>query len=231
MRLKGRIVVIVGASSGIGWALTLGFAREGANVAALARSKEKLDRLANTIRAAGGRALPVACDISDESQVASAVKAILNEFGGIDALLITASQKVECPIAECTVADWDRLFAVNCRGTFLVCRAVLPTMRAQGHGRIVIFSSEAVKGRKPGVAIYSATKAAQISFARALSLEESDNGILVNVQLPSNTHTPMNPAGKRRPEEHLETAIWLATLPRGGPTGRVWRLMEEVRDL
>lgn len=231
MRTDDLVVLIAGASTGIGRALAIGFSQERATVVALARSKEKLEELAATIRAEMGTVLPLACDVSDEAQVTAAVERTIREFGRLDALVVTASQIVSRPVIECTVADWDRLFAVNCRGTFLLCRAVLPVMRSQGRGRIVIYSSGAARGRKVREAIYSATKAAQIAFARVLSREEADHGILVNVIVPGRTRTPMIPDGEQEPEVHLETTIYLTTLPDDGPTGRVWKLMEEVTDI
>lgn len=231
MILKNQVVVIAGASTGIGRALTIGFCGDGAMVVALARSKDKLEEMSEGVRAKGGIVLPIVCDVTDESQVVKAVKRAVEEFGRIDALVITASQVVSCPVIDCTLEDWDRLFTVNCRGTFLLCKTVLPIMRSQGRGRIVIYSSGAARGRKPKEAIYSATKAAQIAFARVLSREEVNHNILVNVITPGRTRTPMNPDAEQKPEVHIETTKYLATLPDGGPTGRVWQLMKEVEDI
>jgi len=229
MKMEGQVAVIAGASTGIGRAVAKGFAGEGASVVVLARSADKLEKLAEEIRSDNGTVFPVTCDVSDEAQVKSAYEKVLGEFGKIDALVVTASLLVSRPVSECTVEDWDRLFATNCRGTFLLSREVLPVMRSQGRGRIVLYSSGAAWGYKPHESIYSATKGAQVAFARVLSREEAENGILVNVIVPGRTRTPMNPDGEQEPEVHLETTLWLATLPDDGPTGRIWQLMKEVK--
>ncbi|MCK4967348.1 SDR family NAD(P)-dependent oxidoreductase, partial [bacterium] len=154
--MENQVALISGASTGIGRAIAKGFAREGAKLAIIARSTDKLEKLAEEIRAEGGTVTPITCDISDEAQVKAAVKKTMDEYGRIDALVTTASLLVTSPVIDSTVEDWDRLFATNSRGTFLICRELLPIMRSQGRGRIVIYSSGAAWGYKLNEAIYSA---------------------------------------------------------------------------
>ncbi|HEY4912194.1 MAG TPA: SDR family NAD(P)-dependent oxidoreductase, partial [Methylomirabilota bacterium] len=140
-RLAGQVAVVTGAGRGIGRAVARAFAREGAMVALCARSVQALEAVQREIEAAGGRAVGRPTDVSDEAAVAAFVSETLRTFGRIDCLVTAAGLAAFGPVAEAKTAEWDETMAVNLRGVFLCCRAVLPTMMAAGRGTIINIGS------------------------------------------------------------------------------------------
>jgi len=135
--LSGRIVVVTGASRGIGKGVVGGLARLGASVVCAARSEDALSRVVDDIEAAGGTALAVRCDIGDERDIAHLVAATVGRFGGIDALINNAMTPTRVPFTDSSAAQWDESMRVNVRSLYLYARAVVPIMAARGGGRIV----------------------------------------------------------------------------------------------
>ena len=187
MRLKDRVVLITGASRGIGRATALRCAREGAAVvvnyqAAAAAAEE----VVASIRADGGRAIAVQADVSDAAQVDRLVERALDAFGAIHVLVCNASICPFAPWEQIAEDVWDRVMAVNVKGTFFCCQRVVPVMRRQGYGRIVVVSSLA--GRAGGITTplhYAASKGAQLAVMKSLARALAGEGILVNAVAPA----------------------------------------------
>ncbi len=186
-----KIVVVTGASSGIGRAAAELFAARGARVALFARSREKIEDLAARH---GDRMLAVAGDIANVADVERLFAEVETRFGGCDVLVNNAGMIDPKPVADVTPEAWDRMFAVNVRGTFLASRRALPAMTARRGGAIVnIASISGIPGPEkfPGFASYNASKAAVIAFTEALAVETKDLGIRVNCLSPGSVDTPM----------------------------------------
>jgi len=182
--LQDKVVVVTGGGKGIGRAVALAFARAACNVAICGREREALDATAREIEAAGRRALAVTADISSEKDVERAVQQILGAFGRIDILVNNAGQYLVKPFAELTVAEWDSVLGTNLRGTFLVCKAVVPAMIARGAGHIFNFAS--VGGRMPmkEATAYGASKYAVVGFSKTLARELKPHGIKLQIVYP-----------------------------------------------
>jgi NAD(P)-dependent dehydrogenase (short-subunit alcohol dehydrogenase family) len=186
-----KIVVVTGASSGIGRATAELFAARGARVALFARSREKLDDLAARH---GDRMLAVTGDVADAVDVERLFAEVETRFGGCDVLVNNAGMIDPKRVADVTPEAWDRMFAVNVRGTFLASRRALPAMTARRGGAIVnVASISGIPGPEkfPGFASYNASKAAVIAFTEALAVETKDLGIRVNCVSPGSVDTPM----------------------------------------
>ena len=186
-----KIVVVTGASSGIGRAAAELFAARGARVALLARSREKIEAIAARH---GDRMLAVAGDIANVADVERLFAEVETRFGGCDVLVNNAGMIDPKPVADVTPEAWDRMFAVNVRGTFLASRRALPAMTARRGGAIVnIASISGIPGPEkfPGFASYNASKAAVIAFTEALAVETKDLGVRVNCVSPGSVDTPM----------------------------------------
>ena len=139
--LKGRVAVVTGASSGLGADAARAYAAYGADVALVARRKERLESLAEELRREGVKALPVACDVSREDDVRAAVERIMDYFGRVDILLNDAGVAVPGGVETLTAEEWDRSMDINVRGMFLMCKYVVPHMRERRYGKIVNISS------------------------------------------------------------------------------------------
>ena len=152
MRLAGQVALITGAGRGIGRAVATAFAREGAEVVLAARSTRELASVQREIEAAGGTAVAVPTDVRQEPALAALVSRALAHGGRIDCLVTAAGVAAFGPVADAKTEDWDQLMAVNLRGAFLSCRAVLPAMIAQGRGTIINIGSIVTSRTLPGMA-------------------------------------------------------------------------------
>ena len=207
-KLQDRVVIVVGAGSvGPGWgngkAAAVLFAREGARVLAVDIDPEAAAETAGIIVRDGGTAETFAADVSDADQVGAMVDACLERFGRIDVLHNNVGIVAPKPTVDVSDADWDRICAVNLKGMFLTCRAVLPAMernefridadgRRIGRGAVINISS--ISGiRWTGVpyVTYSVTKGAVLPLTRSIALEYADRGIRANAILPGLMNTPM----------------------------------------
>lgn len=187
--LQGSIVHVTGAGSGMGRATAEIFAAEGAHVAATDFRGETAEATAEAIRAAGGSARAWALDVSDADQVRRITGEIAGHFGGLDILVNNAAMRNYSAAALASAAEWQAIVGVNLVGITHYCHAALPQLRSSGHGSIVNVSScYAVKGRK-GMALYDATKAAQLALTRSLACEEAVHGVRVNAVCPGSTLT------------------------------------------
>ena len=183
-----RVVVVTGASSGIGRATAELFAREGALVAVFARSAEKLAQMA------GERVLAVAGDVANEADIERLFAEVEEKFGDCDVLVNNAGTTDVARLIDTPPDRWDRMFAVNVRGAYLAARRALPAMLARRSGAIVnVASISGVIGPEkfPGFVSYCASKAAVIGMTEALAVEVRDAGVRVNCVSPGSVDTPM----------------------------------------
>lgn len=187
------VAIITGASSGIGRATALALAERGVRVALLARSAEKLAEVA----AQCPEALPLACDVRDETAVNEAVAATLARWGRIDVLINSAGLSLNGAVDGYTLDDWRVVLDTNLTGTFLTCRAVLPTMKQQNGGQIINISSGAGRNGIKQMAAYCAAKFGVIGFTEALGLEVRQHNIRVSALLPGSVATDFSRVAKR----------------------------------
>ena len=166
--LKDLVVVVTGASSGIGLATARQFSQQGAKVALIARVPDKLETLAAAMRAAGGTVLPVPLDVTAESDVAAAFAKVEAELGPVDILVNAAGVGFATDLSRCSLADFRRIFDTNVTGVFLCTRAVVGGMRARKSGHVINISSIAGKTANPNAPLYCASKAALNSYTSGL---------------------------------------------------------------
>jgi len=219
--LKGKVAIVTGASSGMGKEIALTFAQAGAKVVLAARREAKLEEVAREVLSRGGESLVVPTDVSQEAQVRAMVGEALREFGRVDILVSNAGMGHWGPVVDFKTEDWDEVFNVNARGTFLCCREVLPAMMEQKRGRIINISSDAGKIPFAECSAYCAAKAAVIAFSRCLALEMLPHNIGVHVICPGYVDTPWYDDDPTTPdrsrmlkaEDIAGLALYLASLP------------------
>ena len=197
--LQNKVVIVTGGAHGIGRAYCLAFARAGSKIIIADLDQAAAAQVAVEARAAGGAALAIAVDVSDEHATKKMAAKALERFGRIDVLINNAAvfsvvPMNRGPIETIDPGEWDRLMAVNLRGLFLCCRAVLPTMRTQKSGKIITIASGTVFAGAPGRIHYVTSKAATIGFTRTLAREVGGDNITVNCLAPGNTLSEENPS-------------------------------------
>lgn len=244
MKLENRVALITGASRGIGRALALGFAGEGADLALVARTGTDLEKTAGDTRAIGRRALPITADVSGSGAVEQVVEKVVEEFGRIDILVNDAGRQPPIgSLVECNPEDWVQTIRVNLIGTMLCCRAVLLGMIERRQGKIINLSGGGATAPRPNFSAYAASKAAVVRLTETLAQEVKEFNIQVNAIAPGAINTKMleevlaagNSAGevalsqaKRQKEsggDSLEKvvalAVFLASEESGGLTGKL----------
>ena len=190
-RLQAKVALITGAGSGIGAATAQIFAQEGAAVFLVDADAQGLARTRQAIVQAlpDAQVLSMQADVTDRELALQAVAEAVKAFGGLDILVNNAAMRNYSPAAEATSSEWQAMVGVNLVGITHYCHAALPHLRRTGQGSIVNVSScYAVKGRK-GMALYDATKAAQLALTRSLACEEAVHGVRVNAVCPGSTLT------------------------------------------
>lgn len=200
--LIGKTAIITGASSGIGRASALLFAREGANLLVAARRQKKLDDLVSEITSAGGVALAMAGNVRDESYAKALVQRAIKEFGGLDVAFNNAGTLGEMgPVGEIPLDGWNETLETNLTSAFLGAKYQVPAMIERGGGSL-IFTSTFVghTAGMPGMAAYAASKAGLIGLMQVLATEFGASGIRANAILPGGTDTPMGQTVANTPE-------------------------------
>ncbi|MDA7949578.1 MAG: SDR family oxidoreductase [Hyphomicrobiaceae bacterium] len=194
MLLDKKTIIITGASSGIGAAAALAFARAGANVVLGARRAERLDALALQIRSLGSQAATLAGDVRDERYASELVALAAFEFGGLDSAFNNAGIMGEtAPVPEMKPANWRNVIETNLTSAFLAAKHQIPAIRERGGGAL-LFTSSFVghsNGGLAGMAAYAASKAGLVGLTQALASEHGSEGIRVNALLPGGTKTDM----------------------------------------
>jgi 3-oxoacyl-[acyl-carrier protein] reductase len=197
--LKDKVVIVTGGAHGIGKAYCRGFSKAGARVVVADIDQAAAERLAAEINdQEAGQAMATGTDVSDENSTQEMAARSLERFGRIDVLINNAAVFSVVPMNRGRIetidpAEWDRLMAVNLRGLFFCCRAVLPTMRRQKSGKIINIASGTVFAGAPGRIHYVTSKAATIGFTRSLAREVGEDNINVNCLAPGNTLSEENP--------------------------------------
>jgi NAD(P)-dependent dehydrogenase (short-subunit alcohol dehydrogenase family) len=187
-RLSGKTAIITGAGSGIGRAIAIAFAREGANIALVGRREEKLEQ---TAQAAGGSSLIVPGDVSQSSQINQIIEQTAQRFGGIQVLVNNAGLLYPGTAEQITEAQWDETFNVNVRGLWLLSRAVLPYLRKSGGGSIInVASVLGINGVRLRAA-YAASKGAVVLLTKCMALDHGHEHIRVNAICPGFVQTEL----------------------------------------
>jgi NAD(P)-dependent dehydrogenase (short-subunit alcohol dehydrogenase family) len=219
MRLSGKVALITGAGNGIGRASARLFAAEGAKVAVLDRLEAEGRRTVAEIEQAGGAALFVPADVTNEAQVRRAVEATVERFGALHILYANAgvSPAERGPIEELTRADWDRILNVNLNGVFVCMQQAVPAIRRAAGGAIVATASAAALVAR-GTLSYSAAKGGVIALMRTLAIQLAPAGIRVNAVAPGFINNFMPRAGRLPTEE--ERRQRLADMAAQTPLGR-----------
>jgi NAD(P)-dependent dehydrogenase (short-subunit alcohol dehydrogenase family) len=226
MLKKGDIVFITGGGRGIGRATALAFGRAGARVAVCSRTLSDVEEVADLIRKDGGEAIPLQCDIAKPEEIEAAVKKAVAAFGPIDILVNNAGVGTVAPyeVADYEIAEWDRIVNVNLRGTFLCCRAVLPSMRERRKGTIINVVSITGRESAPLVSPYGASKFGAVGLTQALLAENFKYGIRVRMVNPGPTNTtiwdkkitPLSTevrAAMMHSEDVADVVLYMASLP------------------
>lgn len=186
--LTGKVAVVTGASSGLGADAARAYAAQGADVALLARRKEKLEAVVAEITATGRRAIAVPCDVSKEDSIKAAVEQVLAHYGKIDILLNDAGVAQPGSVETLTTDEWDRSMNINVRGIFLMSKYIVPGMKERKYGRIVnIASVNAVVADKSDIMarhVYNASKAAVLGLTKGMAASYARYNITVNALGP-----------------------------------------------
>jgi NAD(P)-dependent dehydrogenase (short-subunit alcohol dehydrogenase family) len=238
---ENKVAIVTGAGRrwGMGWQIASGLAKKGLDIAVADIREEWGKESADAIKAeTGRRALFVKTDVSNRASVAAMVAAVAKEFGRIDALVNDAAISPRVMVPDITDEHFDQVMNINFRGTMLTCQAVLPHMRKAGGGRIVNIASGGALQPIRGLSIYSASKAAVISFSKILAQEAARDNIVVTVVAPGVMHTAMGSesgptqeeferSGKHQllrrplyPAEVAEVVVYAATHPTHVLTGQ-----------
>lgn len=184
MRFKDNTVVITGGAQGLGFATAERVASEGARIALIDMNGDGAAAAAEKLRAAGAEAESWQADVSDERAVNQTMAAVLDRFGGAQALINSCGIYPAVPFEETTIEHWRHVMAVNVESTFLCTQALWPAMKEAGYGRIVNFSSGTVLKGRTGMPAYVTSKAALIGFTRVMAKEGGEFGITVNAVAP-----------------------------------------------
>lgn len=223
--ISGKVAIVTGASSGLGADAARDYAKEGAKVALLARRTERLEALADEIKAAGGDALPVHCDVRDEDQVKAAVQKVFDHYGRIDILLNNAGVAVRGGVDSLTQEDWNLSFDTNVRGIYLMSKYVVPHMIEQKYGKIVnVASVNAAIADKQDIFIrhsYNASKAAVVGLTRGMAASYGKYNITVNAVGPGLFESEMTHDTLFKSEEFLKGYSFQCPMSRPGNKGEV----------
>ncbi len=207
MKLKGKVALVTGAAQGIGKAVALLLARNGADIVVSDVNLEKAEETAREIEGLGQRALATKTNVADANDVERMVQAVLEQFGRIDILVNNAGITRDKLLLRMSDEDWDAVLGVNLRGTFLCTRAVIRPMAKQKSGKIVSIASVVGAMGNAGQANYGASKAGVIGFTKTIAREYAGRGINVNAIAPGYIETPMTEALPDKAKEELKRLI------------------------
>lgn len=222
-RLAGRVALITGASRGLGKAMALALAGEGAAIALVARDREALQKTAEEVWRTGSGAQVFQADVTSEEQVARLEKEVSEGLGRIHILINNAGINIRKPLTDFTLEEWRRVLDASLTSTFLMCRVFVPHMKANGYGRVINLASTMAHVSIPGRTAYSASKSAILGLTRALALELAPEGITVNAISPGPFATEMNTPLIQNAELNAQ---FVAKIPLGR-----WGRVEEVGQL
>ena len=222
MKLKDKVALITGAGRGIGKAVALAYAREGARLAICARTKTEIDETVDDIVKLDADAAGWTCDVSVEDSVEHFVGNALKKFGRIDVLVNNAGVMTRpAPIAQLDIKKWDYTLAVNLRGPFLITRAVLPVMTRHENGSIINVSSMIGRGAYANFIAYATSKWGLEGFTQTLAAETRSWNIRVNSVEPGYVATKLTGFSGSRPESVTDVFVYLASDEANGVTAKM----------
>ena len=203
MRLDGNVALVTGAGRGIGSGCALALADAGAEVIAMSRTESEIDAVVEAIRARGGRARAVACDVTDTA----AMQGRFAELDRLDILVNNAGTSIPEPFLSVEPASLDRMLALNCGAAVLVAQAAARIMERQGSGVIINMSSTFGRNGRPGSSVYSATKHFIEGLTKSIAVELAPHGVRVVAVGPTAIETPSDPASTQRPDDRRRPAV------------------------
>ena len=218
--LKGRVAVVTGASSGIGEACALGYARAGAKVVLAARRKERLEALVERIEGEGGEALAVQTDVTSEADVANLFEQAVDRFGTVDILINNAGFADSTPIEDMTLEMWDKMISTNLTSAFLCSREAFRIMKPQGHGRIINVGSISARVPRENSPAYTASKYGLDGLTHALAVDGRNSNVAVSQFNPGIVATEIAPGAVKldkdfvaQPEDIADAIIHMTAIP------------------
>ena len=208
--LDGKVALVTGAGSGIGKAAALALGREGASVVAMSRTQEEVDETAAEIIDAGGKAIAVEADTTDEASMRALVSRTIEKFGRLDIVVANAGiNGVWAPIEDLKPDEWDKTITVNLKGTYLTLHLTVPELEKAGGGSIIVVSS--INGTRTfttaGATAYSATKAGQVAMVQQLALELAEHRIRINAVCPGAIESEISDNTQQRKAEEAEVPV------------------------
>jgi 3-oxoacyl-[acyl-carrier protein] reductase len=222
MKLKDKVALITGGARGIGKAVALAYAREGARLAICARTESEINETVQEIQKLKADAQGWPCDVSIEESVKDFVGAIIKEFGRIDVLVNNAGVMTRpVPITELEVKKWDYTIAVNLRGPFLITKSVLPVMIKQKSGSIINVSSMVGRRAYANFIAYATSKWGLEGFTQTLAAEARSSNIRVNSVEPGYVATKLTGYNGSEPESVTDVFVYLASDEANGMTGKM----------
>ena len=239
MQLTNKVAIVTGAGRGIGKAIAIAYAAEGAYVVIAARSEDQLNEVADEISANGGNVLAVPTDLRNRTEVENLVHKTVDSYSQIDILVNNAGINPRGLFLDTTDEEWDEVWKINVMGVVHCCRAVLPVMQQQGWGNIINIGSGMGQVGHANLSIYCASKAALHGLTQAIAEEVWQDGIIANVLIPGPVKTELSkPVWKddniiraqsdpwKEPEKVVASALFLATQPTdSGMTGQILSIM------
>ena len=200
MKLAGKVAIVTGSSRGIGASIAHGFGAEGAQIGIVAHAQLDIARkVAKEIEAAGGTAKPFRADLSRVAECERLVDEVIDAFGTVDVPVNNAGVLIAMPIEDTTEEQWDAQIDLNLKGTYFMTKAVVPTMKAKGAGKIINVTSTFGFVGGQDCSIYCASKGGQLNLTRALCIELAPHGINVNSLAPGGVKTDMTTALRAQP--------------------------------
>ncbi len=239
MQLTNKVAIVTGAGRGIGRAIAIAYAAEGAYVVIASRSEDQLNEVADEISANGGNVLAVPTDLRNRTEVENLVHKTVESYSQIDILVNNAGINPRGLFLDTTDEEWDEVWRINVMGVVHCCRVVLPVMQKQGWGNIINIGSGMGQVGHADLSIYCASKAALHGLTQAIAEEVWQDGIIANVLIPGPVKTELSkPVWKddniiraqsdpwKEPEKVVASALFLATQPTdSGMTGQILSIM------
>ena len=239
MQLKDKVAIITGGGRGIGRAIAIAYAVEGARIVIAARSTEQLDEVAREITEQGTEVLTVPTDLRINADVENLVQKTVDRFGRIDILVNNAGVNPRGLFLDSTDEEWEQGWQINVMGVVRCCRAALPIMQQQGSGNIINVGSGMGQVGHANLSVYCASKAALHGLTQAIAEEVWQDGIIANVLIPGPVRTELSkPAWEnagtfraqsdpwKEPEQVVASALFLAAQPpASGMTGQILSIM------